>query len=138
MSDEIKKMNINEFRTKGYLQELNRAFLHPLGLALEISIDDNGTEKISGIQDHRDDPEGVIFDIENLSTERKVEMFEKRNFVVNEMNKKAVVRRKLFNSESNIEPLIPSATFKTNKNAFDELDEILNSAPETKEDDKKK
>lgn len=31
-----KRIDIKEFREKGYLQELNRNFLHPLGLALEI------------------------------------------------------------------------------------------------------
>ena len=32
------KIDVKEFREKGYLQELNRRFLHPLGLALEIII----------------------------------------------------------------------------------------------------
>ena len=32
---EQKYMPIKEFRERGYLQELNRRFLHPLGLALE-------------------------------------------------------------------------------------------------------
>jgi hypothetical protein len=45
----IKKIDIKEFREKGYLQELNRQFLHPLGLALEITINDDGTEIISGV-----------------------------------------------------------------------------------------
>jgi hypothetical protein len=55
-------MNLNEFRTRGYLHELNRQFLHPLGLALEIVIDDEGNESIAGIWDHRDDPEGIAYD----------------------------------------------------------------------------
>ena len=37
--EEIKKIEIKEFREKSYLQELNRRFLHPLGLALEIKIE---------------------------------------------------------------------------------------------------
>lgn len=40
----IKKIDIKEFRESGYLQELNRTFLHPLGLALEVEIDDKGNE----------------------------------------------------------------------------------------------
>jgi hypothetical protein len=37
-------MNIKEFREFGYLQELNRKYLHPLGLALEVTIDEKGHE----------------------------------------------------------------------------------------------
>lgn len=35
MSDEIKYMDVEEFRELGYLQEANRLFFHPVGLALE-------------------------------------------------------------------------------------------------------
>ena len=59
---EPKKMDIKEFRTFGYLQEANRLFFHPLGLALEISINDDGSEYLSGIWDYRDDPEGMLYD----------------------------------------------------------------------------
>lgn len=89
MSIDIKRIDIKEFREKGYLQELNRQFLHPLGLALEVVIDncpncDNGTihrgsvdqpihERcptcggdgeivvLGGIWDFREDPEGLLF-----------------------------------------------------------------------------
>ncbi len=61
MSGKIKRMNIKEFREKGYLQEVNRRFFHPLGLALEVIIDKNGNEKLGGIWDYRNDPEGIIF-----------------------------------------------------------------------------
>ena len=33
---DIERISIQEFRDKGYLQETNRQFLHPLGLALEV------------------------------------------------------------------------------------------------------
>lgn len=59
----IKRIDIKEFREIGYLQELNRRFLHPLGLALEIVIDsETGEERLGGIWDYRDDPEGMLFD----------------------------------------------------------------------------
>jgi len=58
---EIKRINIKEFREKGFLQEANRLFFHPLGLALEVEINDDGTEKLGGIWDYRDDPEGITF-----------------------------------------------------------------------------
>ena len=62
MSQEIKKMDIKEFREEGFLQEINRLFLHPLGLALEVQIDDEGNETLGGIWDYRDDPEGILFE----------------------------------------------------------------------------
>jgi hypothetical protein len=64
MSDkgtEIQKITVKEFREEGYLQELNRCFLHPLGLAMEVEIADDGTETIKAVWDYRDDPEGMIF-----------------------------------------------------------------------------
>ena len=58
----IKRMDIKEFRNLGYLQEVNRQFFHPLGLALEVIIDDeSGNERLGGIWDYRDDPEGMRF-----------------------------------------------------------------------------
>jgi hypothetical protein len=58
----IKYINIKEFRERGYLQEANRRFFHPLGLALEITVDDKtGEETLSGVWDYREDPEGMTF-----------------------------------------------------------------------------
>lgn len=61
MSDDIKRIDIAEFRKTGYLQELNRRFLHPLGLAMEVVIDEDGAERLGGVWDYRDDPEGIYF-----------------------------------------------------------------------------
>jgi hypothetical protein len=58
----MKYIDIKEFREKGFLQEANRLFFHPFGLALEIIQDDDGVERLGGIWDYRDDPEGMIFD----------------------------------------------------------------------------
>lgn len=38
MADEIKYMKITEFRESGYLHEVNRLLLHPLGLAMSIQL----------------------------------------------------------------------------------------------------
>ena len=62
-----KRISAKEFREKGYLQEANRLFFHPLGLALEVIIDENGDEKFGGVWDSRDDPEGIIFEEFDLS-----------------------------------------------------------------------
>lgn len=56
-----KYIDIKEFREEGFLQELNRVYLHPLGMALEVKIDEDGNESLGGIWDYRDDPEGMLY-----------------------------------------------------------------------------
>ena len=67
----IEKMTVAEFRELGYLQEVNRLFLHPLGLALEIELNDNGTEHFGEVWDYRDDEEGMWFDESLIDDEFK-------------------------------------------------------------------
>jgi hypothetical protein len=57
----MKYLPIKDFRSLGLLQEVNRQFFHPRGLALEIMLDETSPDVISGIQDYRDDPEGLCF-----------------------------------------------------------------------------
>ncbi len=60
--DSVKRIPIKEFREFGFLQEVNRQFLHPLGLALEVIIDEKtGEERLGGVWDYRDDLEGMIY-----------------------------------------------------------------------------
>lgn len=59
-------MTKKEFIEKGYLQEVNRQFFHPLGLAMAISFEDeedlnNDVDGSLSIMDSREDPEGFIF-----------------------------------------------------------------------------
>lgn len=59
---DIKWMDLNEFLNDGYLQEVNRRFFHPLGLALAVSCDKDGkVTDIAGLWDYRDDSEGMLF-----------------------------------------------------------------------------
>lgn len=82
---EPKRIDISEFRELGFLQEANRQFFHPLGLALEVVQEEcercggdgiekypprdactecggvGFTERLGGIWDYRDDPEGMTF-----------------------------------------------------------------------------
>ena len=68
---EVKDMSLVEFVDKGYLQELNRRFLHPLGLALEVVVDENLHPTHFGrVWDYRDDPEGMIYDSNLLDLEK--------------------------------------------------------------------
>ena len=65
------KMSVAEFRRLGYLQELNRKFLHPLGLALEIEVYIDGTERFGAVWDCRDYPDGMLFDDSMLDDDFK-------------------------------------------------------------------
>ncbi len=59
---DIKRLDMAEFRNLGLLQEANRQFFHPLGLALEWTDGDEETPaRITSAWDYRDDPEGMIF-----------------------------------------------------------------------------
>lgn len=57
-----KFMDLDEFVEKGYLHEINRQFLNPLGLALTVRGSGDHVELIEGIWDCRDDPEGIRFE----------------------------------------------------------------------------
>ncbi|MGA3295264.1 MAG: hypothetical protein ABSE45_14950 [Candidatus Acidiferrales bacterium] len=50
-------LDLTTFRDEGYLQEANRRFFHPLGLALELDMETNTLR----VWDYREDPEGMIF-----------------------------------------------------------------------------
>jgi len=62
----IKYMDAKEFLDGGLLFAVNREVLHPLGLALEVVIEDDGETHLGGIWDYRDDPEGILFDEEKM------------------------------------------------------------------------
>jgi hypothetical protein len=67
MSDLVKppakKIDLTEFRDLGFLQEANRQWFHPRGLALEVVVDEDGNAvRLGGIWDYRDDPEGIAFE----------------------------------------------------------------------------
>lgn len=74
-------MSVKEFRALGYLQELNRQFLHPLGLALEVVVEEDGSERFGAVWDSRDDPEGFVYGPGMIDGEKcgriLIEQFEK-------------------------------------------------------------
>lgn len=76
MTDDIKRIPIKEFRELGFIQEINRRLLHPCGLALEVIVDfETGEEKLGGVWDYRDDPEGMAF-AEGMINAEKAESVE--------------------------------------------------------------
>lgn len=78
-------MDSTEWQELGLLQELNREFLHPLGLALAVDVQD-GT---LAIYDARPDPEGIIFEDDVMTFEKhqrfnafRNERHEKRQYLL--------------------------------------------------------
>lgn len=66
-----KYMSVKTFREFGFLHEVNRLFLHPLGLAIEVAIDDKTeVERFGAVWDYRDDPEGMLFADDTLNVEK--------------------------------------------------------------------
>ena len=60
-------MSVKEFWQLGLLQEVNRQILHPMGLAIEVVVEDNGTVRFGEVWDSRDDPDGMAFGSFNKS-----------------------------------------------------------------------
>lgn len=79
---QVKRMSPKEFQELGFLQELNRCFLHPLGLALEILVSDDGEDAVFGdVWDYRDDPEGILFSEKTLAAPEAKEKSERVRFL---------------------------------------------------------
>lgn len=90
----IKRIDIKEFRESGYLQELNRRFLHPLGLALEIVQEDDGTEKLGSVWDYREEEEGIYYDIKNSDSSRKARFRANKRMIDAEFEDRSINRKK--------------------------------------------
>lgn len=98
MSDDIKRIDVAEFRRLGFLQEVNRRVLHPAGLALEVILDEDGVERFGGCWDYRDDPEGITFGAIDESYIASVDA---------EIEKHADVRRELLGGVIQTQPDTP-------------------------------
>ena len=61
MYNKIKRMSAKEFTDSGLLFAVNHKVLHPLGLALEVAINEEGEYRFGGVKDYRDDPEGMLY-----------------------------------------------------------------------------
>lgn len=92
---DVKKMTIEEFVEKGYLQEANRRFFHLLGLALEVTIDDNGKRTISGVWDFREDPEGIYYGLKDSDKDLIEKFKSKKSFIDRELESRCKSRLKL-------------------------------------------
>jgi hypothetical protein len=92
---EEKTMDVDEFREGGYLQEINRRVLHPLGLAMGVKCSEGDEEGFRAvILDSRDDPEGFHYEgysgvtpekahkVDRELAARSQERFERLGYVV--------------------------------------------------------
>ena len=75
---EVKITNMNVlpvevFMEMGFLQEVNREFFHPLGLALRVRANEDGRWVLDCVADYMSDPEGVYFD-ENVLDPKRARM----------------------------------------------------------------
>ena len=52
--EDTKWMSLKEFQEKGYQQEVNRLFFHPLGLDMVVITNYYGEEESIGIKDNRE------------------------------------------------------------------------------------
>lgn len=95
---QVKYIGIREFCDEGFLQEVNRQFLHPMGLALEVTEQDNGECYISGVWDDRGDSIGMAFGDGVLSEE-------KFHSAMAEYDRHVDARRQKFGTT--IQPLLP-------------------------------
>lgn len=76
MDAEIKYIDLQEFRESGFLQEANRLFFHPRGLAMSVEVDDDGhVTALGGIWDYREDAEGITYGDDQI-TQEKAELVE--------------------------------------------------------------
>lgn len=95
MIDDINTMSLDDFVKSGYLQEVNRKFLHPMGIALSVIADEKGQIQGFGpIWDHRNDPEGIRYDridedmtrkaqkVENHRKKKAKERYQKLGYII--------------------------------------------------------
>jgi hypothetical protein len=73
---EINYLHVDEFRKEGFLQECNRLFMHPLGLALSVIVSDDETQVVhlkgklpngTDISGHLLVPKTVKLDLEDIT-----------------------------------------------------------------------
>jgi hypothetical protein len=95
-------MSLAELVSTGFLQELNRQFLHPRGLALCVNGDEQTQKSWLSIWDYRDDLEGMIFSDETIQTPASIQ---KAKNVQAEFDKRAKTRRAMFVNETGIQPI---------------------------------
>lgn len=91
----VHRLDITEAVDLGVIQELNRQFLHPLGLAFTVYAEVEGTLLWGFVQ--ADDPEGFVFEKGVIEEEKIMQIAEMRA-------ERAQRRWKMFGSASVMQP----------------------------------
>ncbi len=114
---ELKKMSIREFVEKGFLQEANRRFFHPLGLCLVVQEDtDAGDFNLAGIYDYRDDPEGCAYGKGSIFVDQPDVARRRIKSVQVEWDRHVESRRAVLGSEYQLIGRIPRRLVQTRSN----------------------
>jgi len=93
-------MPIKDFISYGYLQEVNRTFFHPLGLALSINYDDGENDSATlTILDCRDEEPPIIYGFKDRTAEEIVIARDKAVRVSEDMISRKNLRYKLLGFE---------------------------------------
>lgn len=79
----MRKMLNKEFIDEGYLAYINNVILHPLGLAINYDTKHHNLGVLK-----TDDPDGIIYDVENIEEKRKKSLQNKINNVRNKYKEK--------------------------------------------------
>ena len=69
----IKRLSLKDARAAGLLSEINRQFLHPRGLALQVDLTEDGNETINSLWDYRDDPEGIVYCLDDPEFKKRLQ-----------------------------------------------------------------
>lgn len=91
-------IDIKEFRALGYLEEVNRRFFHPIGLAMATTVHEDGSESLAGVLDWREDPEGGIMGYSSWPEpeEKRQEARDRAAFIDGEASKRWFERMSKF------------------------------------------
>jgi hypothetical protein len=119
----METLPVKEFRELGYLQELNRTFLHPLGLALSIINAEDNKLILGEIIDARKDPEGFIYTLEDEDVR---DFQEKANNVLDEWNNRKAARKELLGYMVQPIPGVIDMPTPNVRLSYDDIENTLN------------
>lgn len=102
------RMDLNEFAEQGYVQEINRRFLHPLGLNLVVNLNAEDDEPNMYILDNRDQRDRLrvfsfgITDIKDKELLRKLKS--KKDYIDSEFARIGKLRAETIGSDIEVIP----------------------------------
>lgn len=92
---ESMEMAPEQFQEEGFLQELNRMFLHPAGLSMALRKDDNGNKKFVVFDARKHTEVGLIYGLKDDYDEKELQSMIHKHYTVSSVfNKFAEPRKK--------------------------------------------